>query len=74
MGFKKIQTYILESENGASLRASGFMCEAEGVGELSWKGQQNKRQRARDSQPEQLTLFDKKTPPRELKKRYAKYF
>lgn len=25
MGYKKIYTYILESENGASLKASGFM-------------------------------------------------
>lgn len=27
MGYKKVITYILESENGASLKASNFICE-----------------------------------------------
>lgn len=29
MGYKKIITYILKSENGASLKASNFVCEGE---------------------------------------------
>ena len=29
MGFRKIQTYILESESGTSLKASGWICEGE---------------------------------------------
>ena len=36
MGWKKIITYLLESENGASLRASGWKIEAEGVGGANW--------------------------------------
>lgn len=36
MGYKKIITYILESENGANLKASGYSLEAEGVGGGSW--------------------------------------
>ena len=32
MGYEKIITYILESETGVSLQASGWHCEAENVG------------------------------------------
>lgn len=32
MGYKKIITYILESENGASLKASNFICEGQAGG------------------------------------------
>lgn len=32
MGYDKIITYILESENGASLKASGFICEGSAGG------------------------------------------
>ena len=32
MGFEKIQTYILESEPGTSLKAAGWMCEGEAGG------------------------------------------
>lgn len=36
MGYERIQTYILKHENGASLKASGWVCEGEcGGGE--WK-------------------------------------
>lgn len=35
-GFKKVITYTLMSENGASLRASNFILEAENVGGKSW--------------------------------------
>lgn len=37
MGYKKIITYILESENGASLKASNFVCEGRAGGK-QWTG------------------------------------
>lgn len=36
MGWERIITYLLESENGASLRASGWEIEKEGVGGKNW--------------------------------------
>lgn len=43
MGYKKIITYILESENGASLKASNFICEGK-AGGTHWTGERNKGQ------------------------------
>ena len=43
MGYKKIITYILESENGASLKASNFICEGV-AGGTHWTGRRNKGQ------------------------------
>lgn len=40
---KKIITYILESEDGASLKASNFVCEGE-AGGTHWTGKRNKGQ------------------------------
>lgn len=37
MGYRKVITYILESESGTSLRASGFVCEGR-AGGLEWNG------------------------------------
>ena len=37
MGYKKIITYILQSENGASLKASNFTCEGIAGGKI-WTG------------------------------------
>lgn len=37
MGYHKVITYILASENGASLKASNFICEGEAGGKL-WTG------------------------------------
>ena len=37
MGYKKLITYILDSENGASLRASGWKCVGQ-AGGLRWTG------------------------------------
>lgn len=37
MGYHKVITYILASENGASLKASNFICEGEAGGEM-WTG------------------------------------
>lgn len=68
MGYQKIITYILESEQGTSLKASGWVCEAENVGGENWTGQrESDRHRY-----EQQCLFESKRPPRELKKRYCK--
>lgn len=36
MGYKKMITYILDSENGTSLKASGWHCEASNVGGKNW--------------------------------------
>lgn len=43
MGYKSIITYILASENGASLKASGFSCEG-AAGGTHWTGVRNKGQ------------------------------
>lgn len=37
MGYRKLITYILESENGASLRAAGWKCAGK-AGGLRWTG------------------------------------
>lgn len=41
MGYKKIITYILESENGASLKASNFVCEGVAGGKI-WTGKRHR--------------------------------
>ena len=43
MGYKKVITYILESENGASLKASNFVCEGL-AGGTHWTGERNRGQ------------------------------
>lgn len=70
MGYKKIITYILESELGTSLKASGWKCEETQCGGFQWGGQREvERHRY-----EQMTMFvdKKKLPPKELKSRWAK--
>lgn len=57
MGYKKVVTYILESENGASLKASGYKCIGQ-AGGLRWTG---KRRPQVDLYPAQMKLrFEKK--------------
>lgn len=51
MGYKKIITYILETEDGTSLKASGWHCEVEKCGGGSW----NRPKRPREV--EVVTLF-----------------
>ena len=58
MGYKKVITYILKSENGASLKASNFICEGEAGGEI-WTGKRSGRDNG---------------VPKEKKTRWAKYF
>ncbi len=43
MGYKKVITYILQSENGASLKASNFTCEGT-AGGTKWTGVRDKGQ------------------------------
>lgn len=43
MGYKRIITYILESEDGASLKASNFVCEGI-AGGTHWTGERNRGQ------------------------------
>ena len=43
MGYKLIITYILESENGAILKASNFVCDGR-AGKPHWTGERNKGQ------------------------------
>lgn len=52
MGYKKIITYILESENGASLKASSYKCIGK-CGGLRWTG---KRKPEVDLYPAQMKL------------------
>lgn len=52
LGYSKIITYTLESENGASLRASGWKC-AGTAGGLRWTG---KRKPETDLYPAQMKL------------------
>ena len=71
MGFRKVQTYILESENGISLKASGWKCEGK-AGAVSWMHNASERTKMRNAQ---LELFPtKKTVPEEMKVRWAKTF
>ena len=72
MGFHKVQTYILETENGASLKASGWMCEGI-AGDINWQRCNSEWQKKRDSVT-QIELFPKKKPPEVMKTRWAKYF
>ena len=57
LGYKRIVTYILESENGASLRASGFRCEGIAGGK-EWTGVRK---------PSDSNLY-----PHEMKQRWVK--
>lgn len=43
MGYHRIITYILKSEDGASLKASSFTCEGQ-AGGTHWTGQRNRGQ------------------------------
>lgn len=52
MGYKKLITYILKSDNGVSLKASGWKCVGE-AGGLKWTG---KRRPEVDLYPEQMKL------------------
>lgn len=67
MGYKKIITYILESEDGTSLKASGWTLEAENVGGGTWD---------KPSRPREIEIVDlfgtRKKYPIEKKQRWMK--
>lgn len=44
MGYRKVITYILESEIGTSLLASNFVCDCETAGKEHWTGIRNRGQ------------------------------
>lgn len=56
LGYKKIITYILETESGTSLKASGWKLEAENVGGCSW----DRPSRPRTIKEEQTGMFENK--------------
>lgn len=67
MGYKKIITYILESEDGTSLKASGWHCEAENCGGGSWSVPSRPRELV------EINLFgEKQKYPIVKKKRWSK--
>lgn len=70
MGYTKIITYILESETGTSLKASGWKLEADGVGGSDW----NVPSRPREVIATQMSLFPEKQkyPVGEKKQRWVK--
>lgn len=71
MGYTKIITYILESEPGTSLKASGWKLEADGVGGSDW----NVPSRPREVVASQMSLFPEKQkyPVGEKKQRWCKW-
>ena len=72
MGFRKIQTYILASEDGSSLKASGWKCEGE-AGRETWSKWASERFKQRNEY-KQESMFDEKKPPEQMKTRWAKIF
>jgi hypothetical protein len=68
MGYEKIITYILESESGASLKASGWECEGRGMGKEAWNSS-GKNMRTNSI----INLFGTELKyPKEKKQRWAK--
>lgn len=69
MGYSKIITYILETETGTTLKASGWHLEKESAGGGSW----DTPSRPREMQPRQLSLLgEKEKYPTCRKQRWAK--
>ena len=67
MGYKKIITYILDTENGISLKASGWHQEADNVGGVSWDCPSRPRETVT------INLFgEKQKYPQTKKQRWAK--
>lgn len=70
MGYAKVITYTLQSEDGASLKASGFVCEGI-AGGTHWT---TDRSAAGKSGYRQISIFQKeeKKPKEEMKKRWIR--
>lgn len=54
LGYRRIITYILESEDGASLRASGWMLDTRDAGGGTW----DRKTRPREVEDAQLSMFE----------------
>ena len=69
MGYKKIITYILETEPGTSLKASGWSCENDHCGNKTWENCTRSKER-----PIQLSMLEqkKKYPVGVVKQRWSK--
>ena len=72
MGFRRIQTFILESEPGTSLKASGWVCDGT-AGYYSWLQTGSKREQERH-ECEQISLIEKKQVPKQMKIKWHKDF
>lgn len=69
LGYEKIITYILASELGTSLMASGWYCDEKNAGGGSW----DCKSRPRELEPMQMSFFSTKQKyPTEKKQRWAK--
>lgn len=69
LGYEKIITYILQTESGTSLRASGWKLEADNVGGSSW----DRPGRRRETSNSQLGMFENKEKyPTCKKQRWSK--
>ena len=68
MGYKRVITYTLQSESGASLKASGFIYDGE-AGGVSWNVPSRPREET------QMTLFgEERKYPNEKKIRWVKHY
>lgn len=69
LGYEKIITYILESEMGTSLEASGWRCDEKSAGGGNW----DCKSRPRELEPLQLSWVEQKQKyPTEKKQRWVK--
>lgn len=69
LGYEKIITYILESELGTSLKASGWYCDEKAAGGGAW----DCKARPRELEPMQVSILPAKQKyPTEKKQRWAK--
>lgn len=69
LGYEKIITYILASEMGSSLKASGWYCDEKSAGGGSWDCES----RPRELEPLQVSMFPTgQKYPTEKKQRWAK--
>lgn len=63
MGYERIITYILQSENGASLKASNFVCEGVAGGKI-WTGERKRNNGVPPEMKQRYTLdLTKQNPP-----------
>ena len=72
LGYKRIITYILETETGVSLKASGFKLDQNNVGGATWENNTRARERRKE---QQLSMLEErqKYPVGVMKQRWVKY-